>query len=236
MNTENARVIHFQDCRLDVGISGKDRVVFTLQDFHASKGDLWALTGPSGCGKSTLLNLASGLLLPSQGKVEVLGQDIASMSNYKRDLFRGKNTGFIYQSFNLLEGFSAIENVLIGMRFGRGISSKERKERAETVLNEVGLEHRIHQKPSRLSVGERQRVAIARAIANRPAILLADEPTGALDPRTGSDIFELLLTICREENCTLLMVTHDLELAAKLPHQFDCRHLVSHQPLKEAAA
>lgn len=236
MNTENTLVIHFEDCRLQLGQSGGNPIQFHLPLFEAKTNELWALTGPSGCGKSTLLNLASGLLLPSSGTVHVLGQDLSTMRGFQRDTFRGKHTGFVYQSFNLLDGFTAFENVMMGMRFGRAISKHERKDRAMQVLHEVGLEHRIHQVPAKLSIGERQRVAIARAVANKPSILLADEPTGSLDPNTAAGVFDLLIKICEEEQCTLLMVTHDLELAAKLPHQFDCRGLVSHTADKEAAA
>lgn len=236
MKSENTPIISIKDCRFELGQSGNNRIAFTLPHFQAFKNELWALTGPSGCGKSTLLNLVSGLLLPSSGTLQVLGQTIAAIPSYKRDVFRGKNMGFIYQSFNLLDGFTAIENVTLGMRFGRAIPKHQQKERAMQVLQEVGLEHRIHQTPSKLSVGERQRVAIARAVVNRPAILLADEPTGSLDPITANEIFSLMLKICHEESCTLLMVTHDLELAAKLPNQFDCRGLVKHVPEREAAA
>jgi ABC-type lipoprotein export system ATPase subunit len=236
MNTSNSCVIHFEECKLILGISGGNPVQFHLPLFQANKSELWALTGPSGCGKSTLLNLASGLLLPSNGQVHVLGQNLSTMRAYQRDIFRGKHTGFVYQSFNLLDGFTAFENVMMGMRFGRVIPKQERKERAMQVLHEVGLEHRVHQMPAKLSIGERQRVAIARAVVNRPGILLADEPTGSLDPVTAAGVFDLLIKICEEEQCTLLMVTHDLDLAAKLPHQFDCRGLVTHTTSRGAAA
>lgn len=236
MNTENNTVIHFEDCRLTLGQSGSTPIQFHLPLFQAKKNELWALTGPSGCGKSTLLNLASGLLLPSSGTVNVLGQNLSGLRSFQRDTFRGKHTGFVYQSFNLLDGFTALENVMMGMRFGRVIPKRERKDRALQVLSDVGLEHRIHQIPATLSIGERQRVAIARAVGNRPSVLLADEPTGSLDPTTAAGVFELLIKICEEEQCTLLMVTHDLDLAAKLPKLFDCRGLVTQVSSQEAAA
>lgn len=141
--------------------------------------------------------------------------------------------GFIFQSFNLLDSFSALENVMIGMRFGRAYHGAEQQRRATALLDRVGLLRRLHTRPGRLSVGERQRVAIARAIANRPALLLADEPTGALDPTTAEDVFALIREICREEQCALMLVTHDLDLAAKLPRQIDCRGFVTHVPSLE---
>ncbi len=136
--------------------------------------------------------------------------------------------GFIFQTFNLLDTFSALENVMIGMRFGRTSSKGRHKERAARLLERVGLQRRLHTRPAHLSVGERQRVAIARAIANQPTLLLADEPTGALDPATASDVFMLIRDVCQEEKCALLMVTHDLNLAMQLPRQVDCHDLVGH--------
>lgn len=138
--------------------------------------------------------------------------------------------GFVFQSFNLLDSFSALENVVIGMRFGRALPHRERHAAAVALLERVGLQRRLHSRPVRLSMGERQRVAIARAIANRPGLLLADEPTGALDPATAQEVFGLIRDVCRESGCALVLVTHDLELAGQLPGQFDCRGLVRHAP------
>ncbi|MCX7011709.1 MAG: ATP-binding cassette domain-containing protein, partial [Candidatus Sumerlaeota bacterium] len=147
--------------------------------------------------------------------------------------------GFIYQGYNLLAPFSALENVLIGMRFGRFAADGSRRRRAMDLLRRVGLERRAHARPARLSAGERQRVAIARAVANRPAILLADEPTASLDPPTAQRVLDLILEMCAEERCTLLLVTHDPDLAARLPRRFDARQLIVHRaaeaPLAEAA-
>ena len=143
--------------------------------------------------------------------------------------------GFVFQSFNLLEGFSALENVLVGMRFGRSCASSERRKRAMALLERVGLQHRLDSLPGRMSVGERQRVAIARALANRPALLLADEPTGALDPATAKQVFGLIREVCREENCALMLVTHDFDLAAQLPRQVDCHGLIRDPARKKPA-
>ena len=141
--------------------------------------------------------------------------------------------GFVFQSFNLLDGFSALENVLVGLRFGRSCPHGEKRARAVALLERVGLQRRLDSLPGRMSVGERQRVAIARALANRPAILLADEPTGALDPATAADVFGLIRNVCEEERCALILVTHDLDLAVQLPRQVDCRGLIRHISEKE---
>lgn len=228
--------VAIKNCRLRLGSAGDEAVVFRLDDFLLEQGEAVALTGPSGCGKSTLLNLVSGLLSPDSGEIFVQGKDLRRMSSSGLDTFRGRTMGFVFQSFNLLDGFSALENVLIGMRFGRAFPGAEQQRRAAALLDRVGLQRRLHTRPGHLSVGERQRVAIARAIANRPALLLADEPTGALDPATATDIFALIRAICREEQCALTLVTHDLDLAAQLPRQVDCRGLVSHVSRREGSS
>ena len=233
-NTQFA--VEVQECRLHLGNAGAEDVIFQLDDFRVRQDELVALTGPSGCGKSTLLNLVAGLRQPDTGKISVQGTDLHRLSPSKLDAFRGRTMGFIFQSFNLLDSFSALENIMVGMRFGRVHSGAEYQRRATALLERVGLGRRLHARPERLSVGERQRVAIARAIANRPALLLADEPTGALDPATAADVCQLILDVCHEERCALLLVTHDLELAAQLPRQMDCRRLVRHVAPAEVAS
>ena len=200
-------------------------VRFNLPSFEVEAGEAVALTGPSGCGKSTLLNLVSGLRRSAVGEVSVAGVDLASLSPAQLDKHRGVHCGMVFQTFHLLAPFTAIENVSIGLRFGRRKRSNVFK-RATEVLHRVGLGDRLHFRPDQLSVGERQRVAIARAIAGGASILLADEPTGSLDPETGKEIFELLCKVAEEDGRTLLMVTHDLSLASKLPRSFDCSGLV----------
>ena len=200
-------------------------VQFHLPSFEVEKGEAVALTGPSGCGKSTLLNLTAGLLRADKGEVEVAGVNLADLSPAQMDRHRGSHCGMVFQSFHLLAPFTAIENVCIGLRFG----SRKRlnlQERAAEVLSRVGLEDRMHARPDQLSVGERQRVAIARAMVSGASILLADEPTGSLDPETGGEIFKLLREVANENDRTLLMVTHDETLAAKMPRTFDCSGLV----------
>ncbi len=220
--------VEVQDCRLCLGKVGNEDIVFRISDFCVGQEEHVALCGPSGCGKSTLLNLVAGLRQPDTGKIRVQDTDLRQLSPSKLDTFRGRTMGFIFQTFNLLDTFSALENVMIGMRFGRTSSKGRHKERAARLLERVGLQRRLHTRPAHLSVGERQRVAIARAIANQPTLLLADEPTGALDPATASDVFMLIRDVCQEEKCALLMVTHDLNLAMQLPRQVDCHDLVGH--------
>ncbi len=219
----SAEAVHLQDVQVTLGSSVK----IVLPEFRVAQGQALAITGPSGCGKSTLLNLISGLRRPDRGKVTVLGTDVAALKQSETDRFRGAHLGFIHQSFHLLEAFTAMENVLLGLRFGGAVASKEWKHKAQELLARVGLSHRLHSRPASLSVGERQRVAIARALANEPKLLLADEPTGALDPRTAEDVFALLLEVAKEHGCALLLVTHDHDLAARMPTNFDASHLIA---------
>ena len=228
--------LNLSGVRLNLGRAGSDRVVFELDSLEAPMGMKMALTGPSGCGKSTLLNLVSGLKRPDSGEVFVVGEPVHRLSGSKADAFRGQRLGFIHQNFHLLSPFTALENVLIGMQFGRKISRSERTDRAEALLKRVGLSQKAQVRVSNLSVGERQRVAVARAVANRPSLLLADEPTGSLDPETSEEVFQLILEICEDEGCALLFVTHDHQLADRLPDRFDCQGLVRHIRLKEAQA
>lgn len=201
-------------------------VAFHCADFHAPLGVQMALWGPSGCGKSTLLNLISGLLAPHEGVIRVDGTEIQDLRGGKLDEFRAERFGFVFQTFNLLAPFSAMNNVILGLRFADVVPSKEWKPRAKEMLERVGLSHRLDSKPKTLSVGERQRVAIARALVNKPKLIVADEPTGSLDPKTAESVMNLLLELCSEEELTLLLVTHDERIAERLPHRFDCSGLV----------
>ena len=204
-------------------------VRFHCPQFEAPDGAHIALWGPSGCGKSTMLNLISGLLRPDEGRVAVDGVELPGLSEGELDQFRGERLGFIFQTFNLLTPFTALQNVTLGMRFSDTIPQKEWKSHATELLTRVGLEHRLHSRPDTLSVGEQQRVAIARALANRQRLIVADEPTGSLDPKTSAGVMDLLLDMCREEQVTLLMVTHDRALAERLPEQFDCSALIEEE-------
>lgn len=209
--------------RLGPGVS------FYCERFHAEPGARMSLWGPSGCGKSTLLNLITGLLRADAGIIRVDGQEIQKYSESKLDAFRGERLGFVFQTFNLLPPFTALQNVIVGMRFADVIPEKEWKERARAMLDKVGLSHRLHSKPNVLSVGERQRVAIARALVNEPKLIVADEPTGSLDPKTADSVMSLLIELCEEQKVTLLLVTHDRGIAERLPAMFDCTGLVKEE-------
>ena len=177
--------------------------VIQISQFDLGKGEQTALVGASGSGKSTLLNLIAGILLPDAGEVKVNGTDITKLPEAQRDRFRAGHIGYVFQSFNLLQGFTALENVLLGQMFGNGNGD------AVQLLKKVGLEHRLHHRPRELSVGEQQRVAIARALVNAPSLVLADEPTGSLDEKNGAAVLDLLRQVCADGKHTLLIVTHD---------------------------
>jgi putative ABC transport system ATP-binding protein len=180
-------------------------------------GELAAIVGPSGSGKSTLLHIIGTLDRPTSGIVRVAGIDTSQMSDRQLSGVRSHLIGFVFQSFFLLEGMTAIDNVANGLLY-RGKALVERREAAAEALRRVGLEQRLTHTPSQMSGGERQRVAIARAIVNRPSIVLADEPTGNLDSRSGGAVMELLREL-HAEGRTILIITHDRELAASLPRR-----------------
>jgi len=231
METEARSPVRVADVSLDLGRAGNRPVRFRLPAFSAEPGEQVAVVGPSGCGKSTLLNLLAGLRLADDGVVEVLGQDMRRLSPRRRDAFRGRNVGFIHQTFHLLGDFTAEENVRIGLRFGRRrVSRTARHAAAATWLERVGLADRRQARPGRMSVGERQRVAVARALAGEPRLLLADEPTGALDPATGRAVMSLLRNLARERGVTMVCVTHDPVLAAELDRTVDARGWVEAAP------
>jgi putative ABC transport system ATP-binding protein len=188
--------------------------------FSIPEGKFTSIIGKSGSGKSTLLCLLGALDKPTTGTVIVGDQDITKLSDHALIKYRCQKIGFIFQSYNLVPNLSAIENVMLPMEFA-GAPKKERVERAEKLLEEVGLDKSKQQrKPYRLSGGEQQRVAIARALANKPKLILADEPTGNLDSQTGKMIFDLLHNLARKENTTIIVVTHDLTIAGKTDATF----------------
>lgn len=168
-----------------------------------------AIAGPSGSGKTTLFNIVAGLLTPSSGDVLVLGEAIAKLPEAARDRFRARHIGYVFQTNNLLPGFSALENVLLAMGFADTVAPNERRARAQQLLARVGLSDRLHYRPAKLSSGQQQRVAVARALANRPALVLADEPTAHVDARNGALIAALLREACAEQGAALLLASHD---------------------------
>ena len=192
--------------------NGNPLPVLGIERYELAQGEQAALVGSSGGGKTTLLNVISGILTPDAGIVTVSGTDIARFPEVVRDRFRAEKIGFVFQTFNLLPGFTALENVLLGMTFSRG---RVDRPFAESLLDRVGLKNRMHHLPGRLSVGEQQRVSVARSMANRPALLLADEPTANVDPANQDLILDLIRDTCKENQVTLLMVTHAVEVAEK---------------------
>ena len=180
-------------------------------DLDIEKGDLVAIVGHSGSGKSTLMNMLGCLDTPTSGKYVLDGQDVASMTDNQLADVRNKEIGFIFQGFNLISNLDAVENVELPLVY-RGVSKNERKQLAMEALKSVGLEDRMKHKPNEMSGGQQQRVAVARAVAAKPPIILADEPTGALDYVTGKSILKLLQDTCREKGMTVIVITHNSAL------------------------
>jgi len=186
-------------------------------------GEIVALVGPSGAGKSSLLHIAGLLEAPTSGEIVINGAAVSRLSDNERTAIRRETIGFVYQAHHLLPEFSALENVVIPQMIA-GVSRKDAAAEAERLLTLMGLQSRLTHRPAQLSGGEQQRVAIARALANKPRILLADEPTGNLDPKTSSGVFETLVNVVRAEGVAALIATHNLQLAAKMD-----RALVLHE-------
>lgn len=188
-------------------------LVGASMDVH--KGEFIVLLGPSGSGKSTALNMLGALDRPTEGQVLLEGRDISHMDDSALARYRGKKVGFVFQSFNLLPSLTALENVMLPMRF-QDIPTGHRRERAAKLLEQVDLSDRIHHLPSELSGGQQQRVSIARALANDPDIVIADEPTGNLDSKTGEKIMDMLEELNTKKKKTVIIVTHDHHLVGKL--------------------
>lgn len=191
---------------------GSTLPILDIERFEVKEQEQVVLIGESGSGKSTLLNVISGITTADSGKVTIAGTEIASMPEVVRDRFRAERIGFVFQTFNLLPAFSALENVLLGMSFSR---KKASRERAKELLALVGLEHRLNHRPKQMSVGEQQRVAVARALANQPKLLLADEPTANVDVGNQETILKLLRDACTQHQIAMLLVTHSQEVASQ---------------------
>lgn len=179
--------------------------------FALAAGEQVALRGESGSGKTTFLHLIAGILAADEGTIELDGSIVTGMSEARRDRLRAQKIGYIFQTFNLLQGYTVLENVMLGMSFGAGAD----RTRARELLERVGLGHRLTHFPRQLSTGQQQRVAVARALANRPRLVLADEPTGNLDRRHGAESLALIREACREAGAALLLVSHDEEVLSK---------------------
>jgi ABC-type lipoprotein export system ATPase subunit len=226
-----------------VGPDGSVVPVIDIGHFALHDGEQMALVGSSGSGKTTLLHMIAGILTPDSGKIlygsdgraegangagdtiDYRGQtpiNLTALSEADRDVFRGANIGYIFQTHHLLPGFTALENVLLGMSFtGRAADPAW----AKHLLEEVGLAQRLHYKPEKLSVGQQQRVAVARALANRPKLVLADEPTGALDPASAQQVLDLIRKLCDEVKASLLIVSHDPHITQQLPRVVSLKEL-----------
>src|ERR1700678_562605 len=187
---------------------GGSRAIIDVPGFSLGAGEQVALRGESGSGKTTFLNLIAGILAPDEGSILVAGSDMAVLSESRRDRLRASSIGYIFQTFNLLQGYSCLENVLLGMTFG----ARADKGQAQALLDRVGLSHRLNHYPRQLSSGQQQRVAVARALAKRPKLVLADEPTGNLDHRNARDALKLVRETCLENGAALLLVSHDPEV------------------------
>ena len=205
---------------------GGDGATITAVDdvsFAVADGVFASVIGKSGSGKSTLLSLLGALDRPTRGAIRVAERDITKIHGRKLDDYRCREIGFVFQNYQLIPNLTARENVCLAMEFA-GVGRKNRVVRAAKLLNQVGIENsRQLQKPGKLSGGEQQRVAIARALANRPSLILADEPTGNLDDATGKMIFDLLHRLSREQNVTIVAVTHDLDIAGRTDVSFRLR-------------
>jgi putative ABC transport system ATP-binding protein len=194
--------------------NGRPLPILDIPRYQVDRGEQVVLVGRSGCGKSTLLHVIAGISRADSGAIVLNGTEMTGLSEAGRDRFRAAAIGYVFQTFNLMAGFTALENVLLGMTFARG---RKDTSRARDLLDRVGLAERSGHRPAALSVGEQQRVAVARALASRPALLLADEPTANVDPANQDQIVELIRTTCRDEDVALLMVTHSVDVAG----QFD---------------
>ncbi len=200
-----------------------DLAVLKSVSMHVKPGELVSLVGPSGAGKSTLLHIAGLLESADSGEVWVNGQPSSTQNDLGRTALRRSTIGFVYQYHHLLPEFSAAENIILPQMLA-GTSRKQAHERALELLEMVKLAERAEHRPGQLSGGEQQRVAIARALANRPAILLADEPTGNLDPDTAESVFDILVNLVHEGGLAALIATHNLELAARMDRTLRCEH------------
>jgi len=188
-------------------------------DIH--KGEFVSIVGPSGNGKSTLLNMVTGIDRPSDGQVVVTGRDIHAMSENELAKWRGQEVGIIFQFFQMLPSLSLLQNVVLPMEFAKKFNASERRDRAMHLLEMVGLDDQANKLPSMVSGGQQQRAAIARALATDPPLLIADEPTGNLDAGTAQQVFDLFMSLVEEQGKTMLMVTHDKDLADRIPRKIE---------------
>ncbi len=204
---------------------GTSLEVLDVEQLTLPAGTCTVLRGRSGSGKTTLLNLIAGVTVPSAGTVRVDDTNVFALSEARRDRFRAEQVGYVFQTFNLLSAFSAIENVIVAMMFAGAVPKRLQRQRAADLLARLGLSERLGHKPQQLSRGEQQRVAIARALANSPPLILADEPCASLDVRTASEVLAMFLAVCRQDEKTLLIVSHDEAALEGADRVFDMTEL-----------
>jgi ABC-type lipoprotein export system ATPase subunit len=209
---------------------GERKLIVDVPGFTLAPDQQLALRGESGSGKTTFLHLIAGILATDSGSILINGRDIAALSEPARDRLRAETIGYIFQTFNLLQGYTCLENVVLGMAFG-GIADRIR---ATAVLERVGLGYHLNHRPRQLSTGQQQRVAVARALANRPTLVLADEPTGNLDRKNAREALALIRETCRENGAALLLVSHDADTLAAFEDVRD--FAVLNQAMKEVAS
>jgi putative ABC transport system ATP-binding protein len=218
MSTTNGKdnIVQVKDVVKSFPVGDGEITILKGISFEVKDAEFMSIVGPSGNGKSTLLNMITGIDRPTAGEVVVTGREVHKMSENQLATWRGEHVGLIFQFFQMLPALSLLKNIILPMDFANKYTPKERQERAMYLLEIVGLADQAHKLPSMVSGGQQQRAAIARALANDPPLLVADEPTGNLDSRTASDVFDLFSSLV-EQGKTMLMVTHDKELARRVP-------------------
>mgnify|MGYP001158553928 CR=1 FL=1 len=204
-------------CKRFASPEGGEAPVVDVESFSLNAGDLCAMRGESGSGKTTFLHLLAGILRPDAGSIILDGTEVTKLGESARDHLRATAVGYVFQSFNLLQGFTCLENVMLAMAFADEVNEI----RAKELLERVGLSHRLGHYPRQLSIGQQQRVALARALANRPKLVLADEPTGNLDPANARRAQSLLRELCNDANAALLLVSHDENVVAGFDQRLD---------------
>jgi putative ABC transport system ATP-binding protein len=212
----NGQIVQVKNVVKSFWVGGGEITILKGISFDVKKGEFVSIVGPSGNGKSTLLNMITGIDRPTDGQVVVTGREITRMSENQLAAWRGEYVGIIFQFFQMLPALSLLQNVILPMDFANKYSAHERRERAMSLLETVSLADQAHKRPSMVSGGQQQRAAIARALATDPPLLVADEPTGNLDTRTATDIFDLFGELVTQGK-TMVMVTHDIELARRVP-------------------
>ena len=214
--------------------SGQRHRVIDIPSFRLEEGEQVVLEGSSGSGKTTFLNLIAGILQSDEGSLSIAGNRIDALSEAGRDRIRANHLGYVFQTFDLLPGYTALENVELGMMFGKGVDPAY----AQELLDRVGLSDRMNYRPRQLSVGQQQRVAVARALANHPELVLADEPTGNLDRARAQESLQLIREICRERQAALLLVSHDREILSQFDRvqSLEALNLATPQPTAPEAA